>query len=88
MVEYSMARFRDAGSVGAGILIGLSILVPVYAMLVSDPGNWQGLWVFGSAVLLAVGLALQRFVTTSKRSRRADRELVAFDGCVGLGHGR
>ena len=83
-----MARFRDAGSVGAGILIGLSILVPAYAMLVSDPGNWLGLWVFGSALLLALGLAVQRLVTTSKGSRRADREVVALGGRVGLGHGR
>jgi hypothetical protein len=33
----SLANFRDLGSFIAGLLVGLSIVVPVYAMVDSDP---------------------------------------------------
>ena len=88
VLECTVARFRDAGSLCAGMLIGVSILAPVVAMLVSNPGKWQLLWVFGALAFLALGLALQWVVTTHERPRRADRELAALGGCVGLGHGR
>jgi hypothetical protein len=70
------------------MLIGVSILVPAFAMLVSNPGKWQLLWVFGALAFLAFGIALQRVVTNRARPRRADRKLAALGGCVGLGHGR
>jgi hypothetical protein len=66
-----MARFRDAGSLCAGILIGAAILVLVFAVLIADPGHWQLLWVFGALALLALGLGLQRAVTSTERRRRA-----------------
>jgi hypothetical protein len=69
-----MARFRDAGSLCAGILVGVAILVPLFA-LVADPGNWQLLWLFGALALLACGLGLQRIVTATERRRRTEPRL-------------
>jgi hypothetical protein len=63
-------RFRQAGSFIAGLLIGLSIVVPVFAMMIADPSGWQTLWVCGASVLLACGLTLQVVVTSTPRYRR------------------
>ena len=70
-MENSLARFRDAGSFIAGILIGLSIVVAVIAMMVAGPGDWQTLWVFGAPIILALGLTLQVVVTATPRHQRA-----------------
>lgn len=68
-----LARFREAGSFIAGVLIGLSILAPVFAMMVVDS---SALWVFGALIILALGLALQVVATTKPRHRRTtDRSL-------------
>jgi hypothetical protein len=63
-------RFRQAGSFIAGLLIGLSIVVPVFAMMVANPSGWQTLWICGAPILLAFGLTLQGVVTTAPRYRR------------------
>lgn len=55
----SLARCHEAGSFIAGLLIGLSILVPVFATMVADTGDRQGLWAVGALTILAAGLALQ-----------------------------
>jgi hypothetical protein len=65
-MNYPIKRFCEAGSFVAGILIGLSIIVAVFAMMVVNPGGWQMLWALGAAILLALGLTLQ-FVTSSSR---------------------
>jgi len=57
-MKNSMTRFREAGSFVAGILIGLSIMVAVFAMMVVNSGGWQMSWVFGAPILLALGLTL------------------------------
>ena len=64
-MKNSMTRFREAGSFVAGILIGLSIMVAVFAMMVVNSGGWQMSWVFGAPILLALGLTLQ-FVALAK----------------------
>jgi hypothetical protein len=75
-VKHSLVRLREAGSVIAGLLIGLSIVVPVFAMTVADS---QPSWVFGALLILALGLALQVVVTTKPRHRRTiDPELGAL----------
>jgi len=67
-VKTPLARFRDAfreaGSFVAGFLIGLSIVVAVFAMMVASPSDWQTLWIFGALIILALGIALQVVVTT------------------------
>ena len=67
-----LAIFREAGSFIAGLLIGLSIVVFVFAMAVADPSDRQALWgVFGAPIILASGLMLQVVVTTTARRRRS-----------------
>jgi hypothetical protein len=75
-MKNSLARFREASSFIAGILIGLSILAAVFAMMVVNPGDWQSLWVFGAPIMLALGLTLQVVVTIKPgRWRMTDTEL-------------
>jgi cytochrome c biogenesis protein CcdA len=65
-----LARFRQAGSFVAGFLIGLSIVVPVLAMMVASPGDWQTFLVFGAPIILALGITLQVVITAKPRHRR------------------
>jgi multisubunit Na+/H+ antiporter MnhB subunit len=73
-MKTSLARFRKAGSFIAGLLIGLSLVLFAFAMMVVDPSDWQSLWVFGAAITLALGLKLQVVVTTKPRQRRRSGE--------------
>jgi hypothetical protein len=66
-----LARLWEAGSIIAGLLIGVSIVVPVFAMALAEPSDWPGLWVFCALVILAAGLALQLVVTAKPRHQRA-----------------
>jgi len=65
-----LARYPNAGSFVAGLLIGLSILIPVFAMMIVEPGDWQTLWVLGAPISLAFGFALQALVTVGPRHLR------------------
>ena len=65
-----LAKVREAGSFIAGLLIGLSIMVAVFAMIVVSPGAWQILWIFGAPIILAAGLTLHAVVTTKHRHQR------------------
>ena len=90
-MKHSLVNFRHAGSFVAGLLIGLSIVVPLFAMMVAEPSDWATLlWVFGAAVILIVGLSLQVVVTAKPRHRRAtDQEIGALPiGFMELGHER
>ena len=66
----SLARFQDAGSFIAGILIGLSIMAPVFASLVVNPTDLQMFLVFGAPIILAVGITLQVVITAKPRHQR------------------
>jgi multisubunit Na+/H+ antiporter MnhB subunit len=65
------AKYGEAGSFIAGVLIGASIVVPVIAMTVSDHNSWQTVEVFGALVALALGLALHFMVTAKPRRPQA-----------------
>ena len=65
-----LARFWQAGSFIAGLLIGISIMIPMFAMLLTNPGDWQMVWVLGALIVLAVGLKLQALNTIKPRHRR------------------
>ena len=70
----SLARFREAGSFIAGILIGLSIIVAVFAMMVMN-GDWQVLSIFAAPLVFALGLTLQVVVIAKPGHwRMADAE--------------
>jgi hypothetical protein len=65
-----LARFPDAGSFVAGLVIGVSILLPVFAIAVVEPGAWQALWILGALTILVLGFSLQAVVTARPRSRQ------------------
>ena len=65
------ANFRDAGSFLAGILIGLSIMVPVFAAMVVNLTNWETFLLFGAPIILALGITLQAVITAKARHQRA-----------------
>jgi MFS family permease len=64
-----LVTFRQAGSLVAGLLIGLSIVVAVSAIVV-EPSDWRTLWIFGAPIILVLGFALQIVVTSKLRNRR------------------
>jgi hypothetical protein len=64
------ARFWQAGSFIAGLLIGISIMIPMFAMMLTNPGDWQMVWVLGALIVLTVGLKLQALITVKPRHRR------------------
>ena len=73
-----LARFRQSGSLVAGLMIGLSIVVAVSAVMVVNPTDWQTSWIFAAPIILALGLALQVVVTAKPGYRRTiDPELGA-----------
>jgi len=82
IMKNAFAKCREAGSFIAGVLIGVSILVPVIVMTVSDHNGWQTLEVFGALVILALGLALQVVVTARPRRPHATEPEV---GALGVG---
>jgi hypothetical protein len=59
------ARFRETGSFIADILIGVSIVVLVFASIGANMSDWQTLLVFGSPIIFILGVTLQ-VVTTAK----------------------
>lgn len=64
------ARFWQAGSFIAGLLIGIAIMIPMFAMMLTNPGDWQMVWVLGALVVLAVGLKLKALNTIKPRHGR------------------
>ena len=70
MKDSSLARFRDAGSFMAGILIGLSIMVPMFALMVVDLTEWRTFMLFGAPFILALGITLQAVITIKARHLR------------------
>ena len=74
-----LARCGQAGSFVAGLFIGLSIVVPVFAMMVASPSDWQTFLVFGAPLILALGITLQVVITAKPRHRRTiDTKLGGF----------
>jgi len=65
-----LARFCQAGSFIAGLLIGISIMIPMFAMMLTNPGDWQMAWVVGALIVLAIGLKLKALNTIKPRHRR------------------
>jgi len=74
-----LGRFRQAGSFVAGLFIGLSIVVTVFAMMVASPSDWQTFLVFGAPIILVLGITLQVVITAKPRHRRTiDTKLGPF----------
>ena len=80
-MKKALAIFRDAGSFIAGILVGLSIVVPVIALTGADPTAWQPLMVLGAPIILALGIALQASLRPGGR-HYANLQADASTSCV------
>lgn len=71
---------NEVVSFAAGVLIGLSIVTPVFGATV-DMETWQPLLLLGSLVLLLIGL-IMKATSTARSSRTAlehDSQVVARD---------
>ena len=66
-----LARCRQSGSFIAGLLIGLAIVVAAFAVTDADDSAGQAFLVFGTPVVLVLGLALQVLVFDESRQRVA-----------------
>jgi hypothetical protein len=64
MMTSLMTRLRQSGSLVAGVLIGLSIVVATIAVADNGHGEWPTFFAFAAPVILLTGLALQAFVTS------------------------
>jgi Na+/melibiose symporter-like transporter len=69
-VKNALARFWQAGSFVAGLLIGIAIMMPMFAMMLTNPGDWQLAWVLGALVVLVIGLKLKALNTVKPRHLR------------------
>ena len=45
-------------------------MIPMFAMLLTNPGDWQMIWVLGALIVLAVGFKLKALNTIKPRHRR------------------
>jgi hypothetical protein len=73
MVKNPWTGIRQAGSLMAGLLIGVSLVFAAFAMADSESNAWQDLLVYGAPIFLALGIALQAAVTAGLRRRPAIR---------------
>ena len=65
------ASIGEAASFVAGLPVGLSIVLAVFAMMVGDSVHRPALWLLPPLVALAFGLALQFVVVVTRgRSRQ------------------
>ena len=63
------AGFREAGSFIAGFLIGVAIMIPMFAMTLTYPGDWQMVWVPCALGVLLLGLKLRAVNAIEPRDR-------------------
>lgn len=66
-------RWQQAAPFAAGVLIGASIVTPVFAATSDIPAEWQPFLLIGSVILLAVALMLKALGTRADRSSPLDR---------------
>lgn len=71
-MNHRATRLQDIASFAAGVLIGTSIVTPVFAATSDIPAEWQPYLLIGSVVLLAMALALKALGT--RPSRRGDMD--------------
>jgi hypothetical protein len=69
-MNHRATRLQEAASFAAGVLIGASIVTPVFAATSDLPAEWQPFLLIGSVVLLAVALMLKALGT--RPTRRGD----------------
>jgi formate/nitrite transporter FocA (FNT family) len=70
-VKHSLLNFPHTGSFVAGLLIGLSIVVPVVTTMGTNPADWLMYLVFAAPVIFALGLVFQVIITSAARQEHA-----------------
>ena len=74
-MNHRATRLQEAASFAAGVLIGASIVTPVFAATSDLPAEWQPFLLIGSVVLLAIALMLKALGT--RPARRGDFDQTA-----------
>jgi hypothetical protein len=69
-MNHRATRLQEAASFAAGVLIGASVVTPVFAAVSDLPAEWQPFLLIGSVVLLAIALMLKALGT--RPTRRGD----------------
>ena len=68
-MKKSLARVQ-IGSFIAGILVGLSIVVPVIVLTGASLTDWQTFLLLGAPMILVLGITLQAVITAKPRHER------------------
>jgi len=71
-MNHRATRLQDMASFAAGVLIGTSIVTPVFAATSDLPAEWQPFLLIGSVVLLAIALMLKALGTRPARRGEGD----------------
>ena len=71
-MNHRATRLQETASFVAGVLIGTSIVTPVFAATSDIPAEWQPYLLIGSVVLLAIALMLRALGT--RPTRHSDME--------------
>ena len=71
-MNHRATRLKEMASFAAGILIGTSIVTPVFAATSDIPAEWQPYLLIGSVVLLAIALMLRALGARPARRNDAD----------------
>ena len=61
--------FEQAGSFIAGLLVGIAIMIPMLAMMMTNLDDWEMHSVLGALIVLALGLKLQFALVKRSRPR-------------------
>ncbi len=69
-MNHRTTRLQQAAPFAAGVLIGASIVTPVFAAASDFPTEWQPFLLIGSVILLALALMLK--VLGTRPTRRGD----------------
>ena len=72
-MNHRATRLQEAASFAAGVLIGTSIVTPVFAATSDIPAEWQPYLLIGSVVLLAIALMLRALGTRPARHSDMDQ---------------
>lgn len=72
-MNHQATRLQQAAPFAAGVLIGASIVTPVFAATSDIPAEWQPFLLIGSVILLAIALMLKALGTRPPQRRDLDQ---------------
>jgi formate/nitrite transporter FocA (FNT family) len=70
-VKQSLLNFPHTGSFVAGLLIGLSIVVPVVTTMGTNAADWLTYLVLAAPAIFVLGLTFQVIITSAARHQHA-----------------